>query len=51
MVIVIVFFFTNKEYQELTPKNMFVYCDPPYAFSKYPIKYRRATKKYDVFDN
>ena len=43
--------FSNKEYQELTPENMFVYCDPPYAFSKYPIKYRRATKKYDVFDN
>jgi DNA adenine methylase len=28
-----------------------IYCDPPYAFNKYPIKYRRDTKKYDVFDN
>ena len=30
---------------------MLVYCDPPYAYSKYPIKYRRDVKKYDVFDN
>lgn len=43
--------FTNKDYKKLTPKNMLVYCDPPYAITKFPIKYRRDTKKYDVFDN
>ena len=43
--------FTNNDYKDLNPVNMFVYCDPPYAFNKYPIKYRRSTKKYDVFDN
>tara|TARA_Y100000992_G_scaffold302561_1_gene277329 strand:- start:4335 stop:5123 length:789 start_codon:yes stop_codon:yes gene_type:complete len=43
--------FTNKDYKTLKPKNMLVYCDPPYANTKYPIKYRRDTKKYDVFDN
>lgn len=43
--------FTNKDYRELKPKNMLVYCDPPYAYSKYPIKYRRDVKKYDEFDN
>lgn len=43
--------FVNKDYTELKPKNMFVYCDPPYAQTKFPIKYRRETKKYDVFDN
>ena len=43
--------FTCKDYKKLNPKNMLVYCDPPYAYSKYPIKYRRDTKKYDVLDN
>lgn len=43
--------FTNKDYTDFKPKKMFIYCDPPYAFNKYPIKYRRDTKKYDVFDN
>jgi len=43
--------FSNKDYKELKPKNMLVYCDPPYAYSKYPIKYRRDVKRYDVFDN
>jgi DNA adenine methylase len=43
--------FTNKSYLELTPTNMFIYCDPPYKYSKFPIKYRRDVKKYDVFDN
>ena len=43
--------FTNKDYKTLTPKNMLVYCDPPYEITKYPIKYRRETKKYDEFDN
>jgi DNA adenine methylase len=43
--------FTNKDYRKLNPKNMMVYCDPPYAVTKFPIKYRTGTKKYDVFDN
>ena len=43
--------FTNKDYKELNPKKMLVYCDPPYEYSKYPIKYRRDVKKYDTFDN
>ena len=29
---------------------MFIYCDPPYAYTKFPIKYRRDIKKYDVFE-
>ena len=43
--------FTNQDYKELNPRNMLIYCDPPYAITKFPIKYRRDTKKYDVFDN
>jgi len=43
--------FTNKDYRTLKPKNMLVYCDPPYAYTKFPIKYRTDVKKYDVFDN
>lgn len=43
--------FTNKSYLDLEPNNMFIYCDPPYKYSKFPIKYRRDVKKYDVFDN
>jgi DNA adenine methylase len=43
--------FSNIEYQSLQPKNKFIYCDPPYEVTKYPIKYRRDTKRYDVFDN
>ena len=43
--------FSNKDYKDLKPKNMLIYCDPPYAYSKYPIKYRRDVKRYDVFDN
>ena len=43
--------FTNKDYRKLNPKNMMVYCDPPYAVTKFPIKYRTSVKKYDVFDN
>jgi DNA adenine methylase len=43
--------FTNKSYLDLNPVNMFIYCDPPYKYSKFPIKYRRDVKKYDVFDN
>ena len=43
--------FTNKSYLDYKPKNMFIYCDPPYKYSKFPIKYRRDVKKYDEFDN
>lgn len=39
------------DYQQLQPKNAFIYCDPPYQYTKFPIKYRRDIKKYDVFDN
>ena len=43
--------FINKDYKDLNPKNLMIYCNPPYAYSKYPTKYRRHVKKYDVFDN
>ena len=43
--------FINKDYRTLKPKKMLVYCDPPYAYTKFPIKYRRDVKKYDVFDS
>lgn len=43
--------FTNKDYLSLKPENMLIYCDPPYEKTKFPIKYRRDVKKYDVFDN
>ena len=43
--------FTNKDYLSLKPKNMLIYCDPPYEKTKFPIKYRRDVKKYDIFDN
>ena len=43
--------FSCKDYKTLKPVNMLIYCDPPYAFNKYPIKYRRDVKKYDVFNN
>lgn len=39
------------EYHTLNPHNKLIYCDPPYQFTKYPIKYRTDTKKYDIFDN
>ena len=42
--------FTNKSYLDFCPENMFIYCDPPYAYTKFPIKYRRDIKKYDVFE-
>ena len=35
----------------MNPHNKLIYCDPPYQFTKYPIKYRTDTKKYDIFDN
>jgi DNA adenine methylase len=44
-------YFINKNYQDLNPRGKFIYCDPPYMQGKYPIKYRRDVKYYDVFDN
>lgn len=43
--------FTNIDYKEMNPENMFIYCDPPYRSITYPIKYRKGIKHYDVFDN
>jgi len=43
--------FTNHDYRDLKPRNMLIYCDPPYRVTKFPIKYRRETKVYDTFDN
>lgn len=43
--------FSCKDYREWKPVNAFIYCDPPYRFNKYPVKYRTGTKAYDVFDN
>ena len=48
--------FTNIEfsccsYDDWIPSRMLIYCDPPYQITKYPIKYRTGTKKYDEFDN
>jgi DNA adenine methylase len=43
--------FTNKSYLAMRPSKKFIYCDPPYAITKYPIRYRLGTKHYDKFDN
>ncbi len=43
--------FNCISYDKLNPINMIIYCDPPYKFSKFPIKYRRDVKYYDIFDN
>ena len=43
--------FTCKDYKDLKPENMFIYCDPPYLSERFPIKYRRDVKYYDEFDN
>lgn len=43
--------FTCCSYDEWNPNNMLIYCDPPYQNTKYPIKYRRGVKDYDIFDN
>lgn len=43
--------FSCKDYRDWKPKNAFIYCDPPYRYNKYPIKYRKGVKQYDVFDN
>ena len=45
--------FTNMDYRDFVTdetEGMFIYCDPPYAYIKYPIKYRRDVKHYDTFD-
>jgi len=42
--------FTCQSYLELMPIHQFIYCDPPYAYTKFPIKYRRDIKHYDTFD-
>lgn len=39
------------DYQYWKPKNVVIYCDPPYNYNNFPVKYRKSTKKYDVFDN
>ena len=39
------------DYKKWKPKNMLIYCDPPYKYSKFPVKYRTSTKRYDVFDS
>jgi DNA adenine methylase len=38
-------------YDEWSPSNMLIYCDPPYRETNFPIKYRTDTKHYDDFDN
>ena len=38
-------------YDKLRPSNKLIYCDPPYKSNKFPIKYRKAVRKYDIFDN
>jgi DNA adenine methylase len=43
--------FNSIDYTTLEPTNLLIYCDPPYKFNKFPIKYRRDTKYYDLFDN
>jgi len=43
--------FSCDSYKDLKPKNMLIYCDPPYQETTFPVKYRRDTKYYDEFDN
>jgi len=43
--------FYNKDYKKWRPKNMLIYCDPPYVSGKFPVKYRTGVKKYSDFDN
>ena len=43
--------FTCLDYTKLKPNKALIYCDPPYQFTKFPIKYRRDVKYYDKFDN
>jgi DNA adenine methylase len=43
--------FSCIDYRDIKPKKAIIYCDPPYQYTKFPIKYRREVKKYDTFDN
>jgi len=43
--------FTNQMYQDMNPVHCFIYCDPPYRQTKFPIHYRRDIKHYDKFDS
>ena len=43
--------FIQKDYTSWKPSKKLIYCDPPYEYHKYPIKYRRDVKHYDDFDN
>ena len=43
--------FTCCDYKKWNPTKTLIYCDPPYTYSKFPVKYRTSTKKYDVFNN
>lgn len=43
--------FIQKDYTHWKPNKKFIYCDPPYEYNKYPIKYRTDVKYYDEFDN
>lgn len=43
--------FNCTSYSKLRPKNKLIYCDPPYQFNNFPVKYRNDTKKYDLFDH
>ena len=43
--------FLLSDYRDFHPVNKLVYCDPPYAQTRYPIKYRRDIKRYDTFDS
>ena len=36
---------------EVARANNLIYCDPPYRTTRFPIKYRRDIKHYDVFDS
>jgi len=43
--------FYSCSYDTWKPTNKLIYCDPPYQITKFPIKYRTDTVKYDIFDN
>lgn len=43
--------FYKKDYKKWNPRNMLIYCDPPYMKINFPVNYRITTKKYTEFDN
>lgn len=43
--------FSCRNYLSYQPYQALIYCDPPYQYTKFPIKYRRDVKHYDKFDN